>query len=657
MAAGREEEKMLVDKLKPSEERTEAVKVDVSLEEKVNIFDLCAEMVKEEGVQYSFCLVGGNATALDYHMQKVGIRRVHVRHESTAGFAMDGWGRLTRRPGFVVCGPGTGLTNLTSGVVEAYASGAPGVAMVCESGTLDDDKIGAQGIARSENQFNGISKWARRVTYPSDLLFQLKRAFRGAVTPPTGPVIVATTNNIAAANLFVPRRVAYQSYAPGCWQPRVWKPMGDPELIEKTVRWLLEAERPLMIVGHIAHQDDCQAELREFVHLLGIPCHSRRIARGMVSELDPLNYGRRARGAVFREADRCLVFGLRVGFLEGYGNPPFFPHNLRYCQMQDTPLNVELNLPTDIEVIGNTKQMLKQMIQCAKDLGVTKPVAKWGKWRKFVVDTRASYDKRTASRTDRMVGRMPLHPDLLGRYAAELLSEDYNNDYIAIIDGYTASSYFTSWNTAINTGTVLDSAETIGIGHSVGMAIAAGLATNREKPILALMGDGAIGSNGMDIETCTRWNIPVIFLHENNNTLINGSWEIFYGKMAAIDGNMQRDSWQTLPNIRYDKMFAEMGCHPEFVERSEECVPALRRAFQFAMREKRPAFVEAFVDMDVVHSNMASPRALIGRAAIVRWDELPERGKRIIANQLVSGYTLPMLPKDWQEGIKTFQKK
>ena len=75
------------------------------------------------------------------------------------------------------------------------------------------------------------------------------------------------------------------------------------------------------------------------------------------------------------------------------------------------------------------------------------------------------------------------------------------------------------------------------------------------------------------------------------------------------------------------------------------------------MKEKRPAFVEAHVDMEVVHSNMASPRSLVGRSAIIRWNELPEKGKRLIARQLVSGYTLPMLPKDWQEGITAYQQK
>ena len=659
MAQEQQEEKMIVDKLKPTEEMREAPKVDVKMEERVNVADLCAEILKEEGVEYLYYLTGGNTASMLIPMQKAGIKAVHCRHESTAGFAMDGWGRLTRRPGFALIGNGTGLTNFSSGVCQAYAAGSPGVGLVCDSGTFDDDKFGGQGIARTENQFKGLTKWCRRVTNIQNVLFQLKRAFRSTVTPPSGPVVVGYTSEFSGPNVFTTRRNALRGYAPGFWKPNeaVLQNQANPALVEQAVKWLLAAEKPVMIVGHAAHQDDCQEELREFIHLLGLPCHSRRIARGMVSELDPLNYGRRARGVAMRDADRCLVFGLRIGFLEAFGNPPFFPHNVRYCQVHDCLDTSCLQLPTDIEVIGNLKQILKQMIQCAKDMGITKPVDKWEKWRQFLSDTRESYNKRTASRTDKMVNQMPLHPDLLGRYTAEILTNEYKNDYICIIDGYTASSYFTSWNVAVNTGTVLDAAETIGIGHSPGMALAAGLATKRQKPILGLMGDGAVGANGMDIETCVRWDIPVVFLHENNNTLINGSWENFYSKVATPTGDILKDSWETVPDIRYDKMFAELGCHAEFIERPEECVPAMKRAFEFVMREKKPAFVEAFVDMDVIHSNMASPRMLLRTSAALRWEEVPEKGKKLVATQLASSASFSMLPKDWQEGINSYQKK
>ncbi len=654
--AEQQEEKMLVDKLRPTAEMKVAA-VDVKAEEKVLLADLVCEMLKEEGVEYVFTLTAGSTWSILPFLQKNRIKVVNCRHEQAAGFAMDAWGRLTRRPGVALPGGGTGLTNFSSGLCQAYAAGSPGVAIQAESGPFDDDKFGGQGIARAENQLVGISKWVRKVNIPETFLWQLKRAFRSAVTPPVGPVVMAYGSTAITPGLSVSRRVAYQAYTPGYWKPQTCNTQGDPALVEKAVKWLLEAEKPVIIAGHAAHQDDCQDELRELAHLLGVPSSGRRIARGMISEEDSLNYGRRARGPVFDQADRCIVLGLRIGFLEAYGQAPFFPHHIRYCQIQADRDTVETALPTDIEIIGNLKEILKQMIQVVKDMGIKKPLDKWEKWRQFIVDTEASYKSRTLARTDRMMKQMPLHPDLFGRLAAEVLNDDYNNDYITIIDGYTASAYFTGWNVAVNSGTVLDAAETIGIGHSFGMALAAGLATNREKPVIALVGDGAVGAGGFDAETCARWNIPVVFLHENNNTLVNGVWEDFWSKACAVENNILHDSWETLPHIRYEKMFAEIGCHAEFVERPEEVKPAVKRAIEIAIKEKQPAFVEAFVDTEVVHSSMAQPAALARTSLYFRWDELPDKGKKLVATQLASPAAMTRLPKDWQDGIASYQKK
>ncbi|MFH0846609.1 MAG: thiamine pyrophosphate-binding protein [Chloroflexota bacterium] len=656
-----QEERMIVDKLRPTTEMARAAVVDVKAEEKICIADAVAEMLKEEGVEYCFFLTGGQTGTFTAGFQKNKIKCVHCRHEQAAGFAMDAWGRMTRRPGFALPGQGTGLTNFSSGLCQAYSAGSPGVALQMNSGPFDDDKFGGQGIARAETQERGLCKWVRNVYEPNTLLFQLKRAFRSAVAPPAGPVVVGVSSygmNVSN-NYMVPRRVLYQTYRPGYWKPRdeVQQYMANPALVEQAVKWLLEAEKPVIIAGHAAHQQDCQEEYREFAHLLGVPSSGRRTARGIISELDDLNYGRRARGPVFDQADRCIILGLRCGMLEGFGNPPFFPHTIRYCQIQDDHETTELNLPTDIEVIGNLKQTLKQMIQVARDMGIKKPVAKWEKWRQFVKDTEESYKKRVLARTDRMAHQMPVHPDLVGRYVSEVMSEDYNNDCISIVDGFTASAYFTAWNIATTSGCNLDASETIGIGHSPGMALAAGLATNREKPIFAVMGDGAVGAGGMDIETCVRWNIPAIFLHENNNTLINGTWEYFWAKACAVEGNVLHDSWETMPWIHYEKMFAEVGAHPEFVEKPEQLKPAIKRAFQVAMKEKKPAFVEVFVDMDVVHSSFAQPASVVRTAAQFKWDELPDKGKKLIATQLVSPVSLSRLPKDYQEGIATYQKK
>jgi len=39
-----------------------------------------------------------------------------------------------------------------------------------------------------------------------------------------------------------------------------------------------------------------------------------------------------------------------------------------------------------------------------------------------------------------------------------------------------------------------------------------------------------------------------------------------------------KDSWCMMPDIRYDKIFAEMGCYTEYVSEPQEIKPALSRA-------------------------------------------------------------------------------
>ena len=60
--------------------------------------------------------------------------------------------------------------------------------------------------------------------------------------------------------------------------------------------------------------------------------------------------------------------------------------------------------------------------------------------------------------------------------------------------------------------------------------------------------------------------------------------------MLKKPGNQLLDSWEVLHGIRHDRMFAEFGCHPEFVERDDQVKPALKRACDFAMRESKPVF-------------------------------------------------------------------
>ncbi|TET42335.1 MAG: thiamine pyrophosphate-binding protein, partial [Dehalococcoidia bacterium] len=389
-----QEKKMLVDLEKPGAEESKLAappkEVAAWLEEEVDVFDLMADILKQEGVACTFGLCAGGDWNVEGHTLRAGIPRVHVHTEETATFAADAYGRITRRPAFCHTGPATGINYATAGITQAYSAQSPLVYIAGQSGYWDDDKFMLQGVVRAEKACDGISKWARGVPNPATFLFQVKRAFRDAVEPPSGPCVIAIPYEFINRSWTIgPRRLFLMHLAPGAFPPNLIhhdteKPVpnprravADPEEVKKMIEWLMASERPAILTGEGIMYDNAVPELQEFVKLTGIPTHCRRNSRGAISEFDPANCYGRARGVVVRECDRMLLIGLRCGGLEWFGYPPFFGTQATYAQVQTCGENTTTSLPTEYELIGNMKLTLRAMIDAAKEMGIKAPPEKW----------------------------------------------------------------------------------------------------------------------------------------------------------------------------------------------------------------------------------------------------------------------------------------
>jgi thiamine pyrophosphate-dependent acetolactate synthase large subunit-like protein len=611
-----------------------------------------AEILREEGVTHVAGLTAGGQWQIESALLRHGIKRIHVRHEATATFFADAMGRLTSRPGVSEVGPATGLSYSHAGVIQAYAAQSPMVHLVGESGTWDDDMFMGQGVARSEWMFVNQCKWVRRVTNPNIYLWYIKQAFRRAVTPPHGPIVIAHPYEFWDYPKHTqPRMAQLLCYTPGYWAPKPVRTMADPQVVEEAMKWLMEAERPAIIVGEGITLQFAQDELREFVALTGIPTHSRRNTRGCPSEYDPLNCYGRARGAVMREADRAVVMGLRIAFLENFGYPPFWGPATQYIQVQTCRENVNTALATLFEIIGDLKLVLRQMIDCVKSLGITKPPEKWNGWRQKVVEWKEKYWNRAIERTERFRGVVPLHPELFGREVAECVKDEYNDEYISVMDAFSGATFLSDWQRLKWAPQQVDASETIGFGHGPGMALAAAVAYDWKLPIQVAMGDGAIGAGGMDIETCARWDVPAVFIHFNNFQFVSGGWK-WWSKAMAPSGDWIKDGWHNLPNIRYDRMFREFGCHTELVRRDGETRSAVKRAFDFVKTKSKPAFIEAWVDPDCMQEIWPTMMVQLS-CGQTPWQDIPEEGRKLALawKDMVTPFALPCEAPTWKKAL------
>ena len=96
-------------------------------------YELMAEMMVAEGVTDYFALLGDANMHLATHLDTLGMRMIHVRHEHCAVAAAIAWARKTGRTGVasVTCGPG--LTQLMTALPAAVRARIPLVVFAGEA--------------------------------------------------------------------------------------------------------------------------------------------------------------------------------------------------------------------------------------------------------------------------------------------------------------------------------------------------------------------------------------------------------------------------------------------------------------------------------------------------------------------------------------------
>ena len=100
-----------------------------------------------------------------------------------------------------------------------------------------------------------------------------------------------------------------------------------------------------------------------------------------------------------------------------------------------------------------------------------------------------------------------------------------------------------------------------------------------DKQVMVLHGDGSMGMNAMEIDTCVRFNLPVVTVISNN-----AGWTARTPK--------RRKPGRELGYTAFHDMATALGAYGEKVEDPDEIGPALERAFESG----KPAVVNVIVE-------------------------------------------------------------
>ena len=526
---------------------------------KVDGNSLVVKSLKDEGVDTVFYITGGPMVDVASKCIEIGFNSVDVRHEQGASMAAHAYSRVLGKPGVCFAASGPGVTNLITGVGNAYLDAVPVVALGGAS-AISQDGMGAFQEMDQVGMFKPITKMSERVKDARRIPEIINKAFRVATSGQPGPVYVDLPGDVLY-------RVVEEEEVTFPKRPhQVPRVGGDPALVKEAVALLKAAERPLVISGTGIIWSGAMQELQEFVETTGIPFYTTPQGRGVIPEDHALSF-LGARNRAWKEADVVLVVGTRFNFILGFGQAPRFAEDVKMIQVDIADEEIGRNRAVDVGIVGDAKVVLRQLIDEASDSFQGRDELAW-------IDTLRGYDQRSQEKMSAIMqaDTSPMHPLRLCKEVRDFM----DRDAIIVVDGHEILNF------------ARQSVPTNAPGHRVnagpngcmGVAVPFGLGAKVAKPdtqVIVLSGDGSFGMNGMEIDTMVRKNIPAIIVISNN-----GGWA------GAGVMNAGRD----LGFSRYDEMAKVFGAHGEFVERPEDIRPALERA----VASGKPAVINVITD-------------------------------------------------------------
>jgi acetolactate synthase-1/2/3 large subunit len=318
---------------------------------------------------------------------------------------------------------------------------------------------------------------------------------------------------------------------------------------------------------------------------LRIPVFVNGLARGCIPADHELAFSR-ARSTGLRGADVALVVGAPLDFRLGFGAA--FAPDAEIVAIDAAEPDRDPPRALAGELYGALSATLDALRSIAGGGGPgSSPREAW-------VDSlrMTENESRAAEAAELTDDRAPLHPM---RVYGEL-SRVLDRDAIVIGDGGDFVSYAGRLLDSFEPGCWLDPGPLGCLGCGFGYALAAKLARPGRQVVL-LLGDGAFGFAGMELDTLARHGVAVLAVIGNNGiwALEKHPMEALYGYSVAAD---------LRPATRYDQVAEALGCHGELVSTPSELRPALQRGLE----RGEPTLINVLTDPTVAYprrSNLA----------------------------------------------------
>jgi sulfoacetaldehyde acetyltransferase len=521
-----------------------------------------------------------------------GIRLIPVVHEQGGAHMADGYSRVSGRHGVVIGQNGPGISNCVTAIAAAYWAHSPVVIVTPETGTMG---MGLGGFQEANQlpMFEEFTKYQGHVNNPKRMAEYTARCFDRAMAE-MGPT-----------QLNIPRDHFYGEIQVEIPKPqRLDRGAGGEQSLNEAAELLASAKFPVIIAGGGVVMADAVEECKALAERLGAPVvnsylHNDSFPASHPLWCGPLGYqGSKAAMKLISQADVVLALGSRLG---PFGTLPqhgmdYWPKEAKIIQVDADHKMLGLVKKISVGICGDAKAAAVALVKRLADRKLTSDATR-DERAKRIASEKATWEKELDewtherdpysldmieenAREKPFSGGQYLHP----RQVLRELEKAMPADVMVSTDIGNINSVANSYLRFERPRSFLAPMSFGNCGYALPTVIGAKCAA-QDRPAIAYAGDGAWAMSMVEIMTAVRHDIPVTAVVFHNR-----QWGA--EKKNQVDFYDRRFVAGELDNQSFAGIAKSMGAEGIVVDRLEDVGPALKKAVDLQMNQRKTCVIE-----------------------------------------------------------------
>jgi len=478
---------------------------------KKRVADYVMDFLVKKGITDIFLVSGGGIMFLtDAVGKNKKLNYYSTHHEQTCASAAEAWARVTNEPGACLVTTGPGATNALTGVAGAWVDSIP---MIVISGQVRTNIIADYSKQRQIGPQEGNTiptvehntKYAKLITKPENIGYELEKAHHIATTGRPGPVWLDIPLDVQGAEIetkklrkFVPKKIDVSKA-----KARLAKQ------VKKVVKLLQSAERPVLVLGGGVRLAGASESVLPFIEKLNIPVVMPYSGLDLVHEDHPLCMGKfgpvgqRRGNFTLQNSDLMISIGSGMSLAAiGFNFKAVAPKAKKVMVNIDAGELTKPTISPDLKIKADAKDFIKEVLNQTKKIDFTYDP----RWKKACSNWKKNY------------------PNMID----DFYTKDFVNTYVFFDQ---LSDLLTSKDTVV-TGNSLDAvsmfqalrvkkgqrAFTNANWGSMGWCLPGSIgaaAASKHRTVL-VTGDGSIQFNVQELGTIAHYQLPVKIFVINN---------------------------------------------------------------------------------------------------------------------------------------------